>query len=41
MGKINPIKIYGEWKEGYAMDLHTISSEYLGENECKRKKLSI
>lgn len=33
MGKINPIKIYGEWKEGYAMDLHTISSEYLGENE--------
>ncbi len=33
MKKINPIKIYGEWIEGYAMDVHTISSDYLGENE--------
>lgn len=28
-----PIEIYGNWKEGYAIDLHTTSSEYLGENE--------
>jgi competence protein ComFC len=28
-----PIRIYGNWKEGYAIDVHTISSEYLGENQ--------
>lgn len=28
-----PIRILGNWKEGYAIDLHTTSSEYLGDNE--------
>jgi len=27
------IKIKGNWKKGFALDLHTISSEYLGKNE--------
>jgi len=27
---INPIKIHGRWFEGYALDLHTLSSEFLG-----------
>lgn len=27
------IKIEGPWKKGYALDLHTLSSEYLGDNE--------
>ena len=26
------IKIDGNWKAGYAIDLHTISSVYLGDN---------
>lgn len=29
----DPIRIWGNWKEGYAIDLHTTSSEYLGDNE--------
>ncbi|MDQ2088024.1 hypothetical protein RBH29_16465 [Herbivorax sp. ANBcel31] len=28
-----PIKIFGNWKDGYAIDLHSISSEYVGDNE--------
>ncbi|KJF28200.1 hypothetical protein TZ02_04685 [Clostridium aceticum] len=36
--KINPIKINGEWEEGFALDVHTLSSEYLGEDECGRKQ---
>lgn len=28
-----PIRIVGDWEEGYAIDLHTISSNYLGYNE--------
>ncbi len=28
-----PIRIWGNWKEGYAIDLHTTSSEHLGYNE--------
>jgi competence protein ComFC len=27
---INPKKLYGSWFEGYALDLHTLSSEFLG-----------
>lgn len=30
---IKPIKIHGSWTEGYAMDIHVISSEFLGYNE--------
>ena len=33
MIKINPRKIYGNWFEGYALDLHTISSIFLGYDE--------
>ncbi|WP_114295891.1 ComF family protein [Anaerobacterium chartisolvens] len=29
----DPIRIWGNWEEGYAIDLHTISSNYLGDNE--------
>jgi predicted amidophosphoribosyltransferase len=27
------IEIKGPWKQGYAFDIHTIKSEYMGENE--------
>jgi predicted amidophosphoribosyltransferase len=30
---INPIKLVGLWDEGYALDIHTISSEFTGYNE--------
>jgi predicted amidophosphoribosyltransferase len=30
---INPIKLEGNWAEGYALDIHIISSEYLGDDE--------
>lgn len=30
---MNPIQLLGEWNEGYALDYHTLSSEYLGEDE--------
>jgi len=30
MGKINPIVLKGLWKEGYALDYHSLSSEYIG-----------
>lgn len=33
MGIINPILLRGLWKEGYALDHHTLSSEYLGVDE--------
>ena len=33
MLKINPIKLVGEWEAGYALDYHTLSSEYLGDDE--------
>jgi competence protein ComFC len=28
--EINPIRIYGNWQVGWALDVHTISSTYLG-----------
>jgi len=31
--KIAPKKLAGRWQEGYALDYHTVSSLYLGENE--------
>jgi competence protein ComFC len=33
MAKINPQKISGKWKSGIALDVHTLSSTYLGVNE--------
>jgi competence protein ComFC len=33
MTKINPQKIAGKWKSGVALDVHTLSSVYLGVNE--------
>lgn len=32
-GRINPIELYGNWTEGYALDRHTEYSIYLGEDE--------
>lgn len=29
----NPVKIEGLWKEGFALDVHTLSSDYLGDDE--------
>ncbi|MDE0262504.1 MAG: phosphoribosyltransferase family protein [Bryobacterales bacterium] len=31
--EMNPTRIFGNWKSGYALDIHTISSTYLGINE--------
>jgi hypothetical protein len=28
--KTNPIKLHGVWQGGYALDLHTIGSTFLG-----------
>ena len=28
--RVNPIELYGPWDEGYALDIHTISSEFIG-----------
>jgi competence protein ComFC len=33
MAKINPQKIEGKWRAGMALDVHTISSTYLGVDE--------
>src|ERR1700722_7492870 len=33
MTKINPQRIAGKWKSGVALDVHTLSSIYLGVNE--------
>jgi competence protein ComFC len=33
MAKINPRKIDGPWKDGYALDQHSLKSEYIGDNE--------
>lgn len=35
---MNPIKLLGEWNEGYALDSHTLYSEYLGEDDYGRAK---
>lgn len=36
--KTNPRKIPGRWREGYALDLHTVSSEYLGDDQFGRAR---
>jgi len=33
MVKIKPSKISGNWREGFALDLHTTSSEFMGHDE--------
>ncbi|MFZ2419094.1 MAG: hypothetical protein WAW22_11340 [Smithellaceae bacterium] len=33
MTKIKPMRIPGRWREGYVLDLHTVSSTYLGYDE--------
>jgi len=33
MAHTNPIRIQGDWSDGYALDLHTTRSVYLGDNE--------
>lgn len=33
MIKVNPRKITGSWKEGFVLDLHTLDSKYLGDDE--------
>lgn len=33
MVKTNPMKIPGNWREGYVLDFHTIRSEFLGHDE--------
>jgi predicted amidophosphoribosyltransferase len=35
---INPQKLSGVWVEGYALDNHTISSEYIGEDAFGHKQ---
>jgi len=35
--KINPIKISGNWYEGYALDVHTLESEFAGYGEKGQK----
>jgi len=35
---INPIKLNGSWTEGYSLDKHTISSEYIGEDAFGHKQ---
>ncbi|HUU28049.1 MAG TPA: ComF family protein [archaeon] len=38
MVKIHPKQISGNWREGFALDLHTISSEYIGDDEYGHPK---
>lgn len=33
MVQINPKRITGSWTEGFALDFHTLSSEYIGDDE--------
>ncbi|MFZ2463681.1 MAG: hypothetical protein WAW77_08690, partial [Caldibacillus thermoamylovorans] len=33
LNELNPIRIWGNWKEGYALDWHTLKSIYLGVDE--------
>ncbi|MDR1832267.1 MAG: hypothetical protein LBQ97_06035 [Fusobacteriaceae bacterium] len=38
MASIHPIKLIGEWTEGYALDKHIQSSRYLGEDAFGHKQ---
>jgi competence protein ComFC len=31
--EVHPARIPGRWREGYALDIHTVSSTYLGDDE--------
>jgi competence protein ComFC len=33
MTKFTPRKIIGKWRDGVALDLHTLSSEFIGYDE--------
>ena len=33
MTNINPIELEGNWVKGYSLDIHTVSSEYLGDDD--------
>lgn len=33
MVRINPKKIPGKWREGYALDYHTLRSDFIGHDE--------
>jgi len=33
MASVRPTKIPGRWREGYALEFHTLSSVYIGDNE--------
>lgn len=35
---VRPTKIIGRWKEGYALDQHTVSSTYVGDDEYGHPK---
>jgi len=36
MIETSPRQIKGEWTSGYALDFHTLSSEYIGDDEYGR-----
>ena len=40
MINVSPIKLSGNWFEGFALDLHTISSEFLGTMNLAMKSLT-
>jgi predicted amidophosphoribosyltransferase len=33
VAKVNPVRILGRWREGFALDYHTLSSLYVGDDE--------
>ena len=33
MVEIKPKRIKGNWKDGFALDFHTVKSEYIGDDE--------
>ena len=37
---INPIKLFGCWTEGYALDKHIVNSEYIGEDVFGHKQFN-
>ncbi len=40
MVQINPKKISGNWTEGFALDFHSLSSEYIGDDEYGRPQFA-
>lgn len=40
MIKISPNKIKGKWDDGYALDFHTVSSDYVGDDEYGRPQFA-